>query len=121
MARRATRKRGSGLLAGLVACLLATGAASGCSFAFVTPPPANPQPGQPLDCSTNYVDPIVDTALATLGGMLSLLILEGPCIDVCDEGKKTKGVILSLPLFVLPTISAIYGYSRVGACRDARH
>jgi hypothetical protein len=51
--------------------------------------------------------------------MFSLLILSGPCIDVCDDGK-TKGVILSLPLFVLPTISAIYGYSKVGACRAAR-
>jgi len=119
MLRRTSRRRGNRLLVGLVACLLALGTGGGCSFAFVTPPPANPPPGQPLDCSTNYVDPIVDTALATLGGMFSLLILSGPCIDVCDDGK-TKGVILSLPLFVLPTISAIYGYSKVGACRAAR-
>ncbi|HEY7373390.1 MAG TPA: hypothetical protein VIF57_14615 [Polyangia bacterium] len=120
MARRAARRRGSRLLGGLVSCLLALGAAGGCSFAFVTPPPANPQPGQQLDCSTSYVDPIVDTALAALGGLFSLLILSGPCIDVCDD-SKTKGVILSLPLFILPTISAIYGYSKVGACRAARH
>ena len=120
MARRATGRRGSGLLAGLLACLLALGAGGGCSFAFVTPPPANPPPGQPLDCSTNYVDPIVDTVLGTLGGMLTLLVLAGPCIDECGNAKP-KGVLLALPFFVVPTASAIYGYSKVGACRAARH
>lgn len=105
---------------GLLACALAVGSGGGCSFAFVTPPPHAPQPQQQIDCTTNYVGPIVDTVLATLGGMLSLLVLSGPCIDVCEESAKTKGLLLALPLFVLPTASAVYGYSKVNDCRSAR-
>jgi hypothetical protein len=52
--------------------------------------------------------------------MLSLLVLSGPCIDVCEESAKTKGLLLALPLFVLPTASAVYGYSKVNDCRSAR-
>jgi len=118
MTRRTHGRRRSGLFTGLLAGVLALG--SGCSFLFVTPPPPTPPPPpQRIDCSTNYVDPIVDTVLATLGGMLSLLVISGPCLDVCSD-SKTKGLILSLPLFVLPTASAIYGYSKVGACRASR-
>jgi len=101
-------------------CLLTLGNSGGCSFIFVTPrPPAPPPPPQRVECTTNYVDPVVDTVLAALGGMVSLLVFEGPCLDVCEDGR-TKGIILSLPFFVLPTASAIYGYSKVGACRAAR-
>ena len=120
MARRSSGRPRTGLLAGILGCALALGS-GGCSFLFVTPPPkpAPPTPPQ-ADCSTYYTAPIVDTVLATLGGMISALVISGPCFDVCDEGKTTKGIIVSLPLFVLPTASAIYGYSKVSACRDLR-
>lgn len=119
MARPPSGRRRAGLLVGILGCALALGS-GGCSFLFVAPPPKSPPPPpQRADCSTYYTAPIVDTALATLGGMLSALAISGPCIDVCDD-SKTKGIIISLPLFVLPTASAIYGYSKVSSCRDLR-
>ena len=106
----------TGVLAGVLAGLLATG--GGCSFIFVEPAPKQPIPAQNLDCTTNYVAPIVDSVLAVVGGFFTLAVTS-ICIDTCGEDRNLKRAVLALPFFVLPVGSAVYGYAKVGGCRDA--
>jgi hypothetical protein len=99
--------------------LLALGG-GGCSFAFVRPPPPQHVPAEQLVCTTSYASPIVDSVLATLGGLMTLAIASGPCLDVCESNAGIKAAAFSLPLFFLPAISAAYGTTKVTRCRIAR-
>ena len=116
-AMRRTGRRRTGVIVGILACALALSDA-GCSFIFVEPPPKQPVPAQSLDCTTNSVAPIADSVLAALGGLFTLAVTS-ICIDTCGENQNLKRAALALPFFVLPVGSAIYGYSKVGSCRDA--
>ena len=86
---------------------------------FVRPPPPQHVPAEQLVCTTSYTAPVLDSVVATLGGFLSFLVLAAPCIDTCGDDKNLKGLAIALPLFVLPTLSAIYGTSKVTKCRIA--
>lgn len=114
---RTTARWRADVIAGLLVCLLALGG-GGCSFIFVEPPPKQPVPVQNLDCTTNYVAPIADTVLAAVGGLFTMAITS-LCIDTCPENQNLKRAVIALPLFVLPVGSAIYGYAKVGGCRNA--
>jgi hypothetical protein len=114
--RRTARFR-TGVLAGVLVGLLALGG-SGCSFLFVQPAPPQTVPAQNFDCTTSYADPIVDTVLAVLGGLLTLGVTS-ICLDTCGERQSYARVVLAIPLVALPAGSAIYGYRKVGGCRAA--
>ncbi|HVV52659.1 MAG TPA: hypothetical protein VHO06_23565 [Polyangia bacterium] len=90
-------------------------AASGCSFLFVNGPPPQPsERGQDLDCTSSYGIPAVDTGLAVLGLMfLSLGVL--PSGGLSHNERILVGATTP---FILG-VSAIAGYERVAACRDA--
>jgi hypothetical protein len=114
---RQTARRRTGVMAGVLVCLLALGG-GGCSLLFVQPAPSQPVPVQNLDCTTNYADPIVDTVLAALGGLFTLGITS-ICFDTCGERQNYARLVLAVPFVALPAGSAIYGYRKVGGCRAA--
>jgi len=115
---RTTARRTTGVIAAVLVCLLAVGG-SGCSLVFVRPPPPQHVPAEELVCTTSYTAPVLDSVVATLGGFISFAALAFPCIDVCSDDKNLKVAAIALPLFVLPTLSAIYGTSKVTKCRIA--
>jgi hypothetical protein len=99
--------------------LLALVGGSGCSLVFVRPPPPQHVPAEQFVCTTSYTAPVLDSVVATLGGFVSFLALDPPCIDTCGDDRNLTLVAIALPLFVLPTLSAIYGTSKVTKCRIA--
>ncbi len=117
-ATRTTARRGTGVISAVLVGLLAL-AGNGCSLVFVRPPPPQHVPAEQLVCTTGYTAPVLDSVVATLGGFISLVAFAFPCIDVCSDDKNLKVAAIALPLFVLPTLSAIYGTSKVTKCRIA--
>lgn len=114
-----TPRRGTGAIAATLVCLLALAVGGGCSLVFVRPPPPQHVPAEQLVCTTSYTAPVLDSVVATLGGFVSFLALASPCIDTCSDDRNLKLTAIALPLFVLPTLSAIYGTSKVTKCRIA--
>jgi hypothetical protein len=126
----------SGLRVGAVTCLLAL-AANGCSFLFAEGPPPKHREMLYFDCPTSYGFPVVDTAIAVSGGLLSLAIIALATNPVTLEAINVTGArapgtaqvsaggtiaLVAIPLVLvgLPGTSAVYGYQKVGDCRDAK-
>ncbi len=82
--------------------------ATGCSFAAVR----GPGPDRPLHCTTHYTAPVVDTLVATLPGVLTLLAYEAR-----NDALENAGWFI--PLAFPYGISAAFGYDNVHACREA--
>ncbi len=107
------RCRGRRQLVGLVLLLLCFGVAeSGCSVAFVDGPP--PLPRRPdFDCSSTYGAPALDTGIGLLGLALLAIRRSGATGGLGTSGGLLLGVSSAF------IFSAIYGYERVYACREA--
>jgi hypothetical protein len=97
-------------------CVLAL-CANACSFAYVYGPPSDTQNVKSFDCTDSYALPIVDTVLAAVGGAMSFMIYG---LGRALGGSPTPAFYgVALVTIGLPTASAIYGYHKVGSCRDA--
>jgi hypothetical protein len=117
----------AGRMASVAACLLAM-TANGCSFVFTHDPPPHHAEMRYFDCPSNSTAPTVDTTLTVAGGvvvLLSLLVISaassGFLGGASTDGAYGKLGLLTLPTVVLPLSSAIYGYTKVGNCRDAKN
>jgi hypothetical protein len=108
---------------------LALLALGGCSFAFVSGPPANHRTRPAFDCSTSRAVPVLDTAL-TGYGLASLAIAAavsdhqwasalGSSANPPPISRHT-GMIIYASLAALGAAGMYYGYTRVAACRAAR-
>jgi len=100
----------------IAVCLLAL-CANGCSFAYVYGPPPETKGLKSFECTDSYTLPVVDSVLAVVGGTVSFMIYGlgralggGPTPVFYGFALVTIGV---------PTASAIYGYNKVGGCREA--
>ena len=104
---------------------------TGCSMLTVQGPRRDRWPGAPLQCTTSYVAPMIDTVLTAgviaLGAGVASLIMNRPCGDddavACGFGTALfVGLWLPVPLAgtALATASAGRGYGTVSACRDAK-
>jgi hypothetical protein len=103
---------------------------AGCSWAFLTRAPEPPVAPQPqARCTRGKALPIVDTAIsagtALEGGLLLFLGSTAPatCAGSPACVEPVRGVYYgvgaaSLAVAVLTGISAAYGYSEVGRCRE---
>jgi hypothetical protein len=97
---------------------------SGCSLAFVSPPPSAPAPAMArphVDCTTSYLWPIIDSALTAyqLAGVAYAATL--------DESRfanypisKSQDMALGGVFAAAYAGSAIYGYVSAGRCRRIR-
>lgn len=88
---------------------------AGCSFLFVHGPPANHAELASLECSDSNAWPVVDVIWAGLNGV-------GAASAAGDNTNPNKDQILAVGIswLVVSGISAIYGFSEVSACGDAK-
>jgi hypothetical protein len=103
----------------LCACvfLMLTTLNTGCSMVFVRSPSLD-APGRPT-CTTSEVAPTVDVVLATLALMGTLVALSRTDADYSGKTlSRNEDILVSASLTMLPTVSAIYGYSSVNECRE---
>ena len=94
---------------------------SGCSVAFVTPPPAAPAPGMArphVDCTNGYLWPIIDSALTAyeLAGVAYVSTLDDARFARYPITRKQDMAVGGLFATAFAA-SAIYGYVSVARCR----
>ena len=112
-----SRRRSGSLIGIIVGCVLAV-SSNGCSFTWAEGPPAHPRSGQPLDCTDSYTLPVLDTVFAVVGGTVCLFAYSlGAALG--GSPKPAFYGLLAVTV-VAPAGSAIYGYNKVGDCRDVR-
>lgn len=84
---------------------------SGCSFAFVQGPPAQPAAAAPVTCTRSPVAPIVDTAIAVASAIgLVYFVTEGDRLGSGIEAALAVGF----------GASAITGWRRLARCERAQ-
>jgi hypothetical protein len=96
---------------------------SGCSFIFTEGPPPNHERLPYFDCSSSAAAPVVDTIWAGLNG-LGALVAAGQSDEQWKQNNNAteRSTVIGVGLVWLAVsgASAIYGYQKVGACRDAK-
>ena len=93
----------------------------GCSFIFSEGPPANHHRLPYFDCSTSYAPPVIDTVWAGLQGLNALGAAATSEADWNAEISRGGVIAVGLLWLALSGTSAIYGYNKVGSCRDAKN
>jgi hypothetical protein len=111
------RRRSGPLIVIIAACVLAV-SSNACSFAFVEGPPPQEGRRKTFDCTDSYSWPVVDTVLAVVGGTVCMFIL-GLGKALGGSPKPAFYGLVALTV-VAPAGGAVYGYDKVGDCRDAR-
>lgn len=99
---------------GLAAVLAAS--ISGCSLAFVQPPPVRPT--SQVSCTTGYRAPQIDVSIATVLAVFTVAYLAGEGVEVSDQ-QITFGVT-ALSVAAWFGGSGYYGFTRARRCREAR-
>jgi hypothetical protein len=103
-----------------VMSLLIVSLPSGCSFLFVKGPPANHAQMNSFDCSDGNGWPVFDLIWAGLNGLGAASAAgddENPDPQATDPGTV---VAVGLGWLVLSGASAIYGFTKVSKCKDAK-
>jgi hypothetical protein len=118
-----------GLSAVATTCLLAV-ATNGCSFLFSEGPPPDHRELRYFDCDSTYFLPATDAFLGAWGvGVLVASAFNpyapapvGP--DGAPAGPSSGTPVSALLLLgaatLVPLTSAVYGYKKMGSCRDAK-
>jgi hypothetical protein len=88
---------------------------SGCSALFVSGPPANHAQMATFECSESNAWPVIDAIWAGLNGI-------GAASAAGDDTNPNQAQIVAVGLSWLAVsgISAIYGFSKVSQCHDAK-
>ena len=95
---------------------------SGCSFIFSEGPPPNHQQLPYFDCSTSYAPPVLDTIWGGLNGIGALTALGTSEAEWQSNNTSDRSTVIAVGLIWLAVsgASAVYGYQKVGACRNAK-
>ena len=94
--------------------LILTG--GGCSFAFVDGPPAKHAHLPYFECSSSNAWPVIDTVIAASLGA-------GAAAAIADGGSSSNGTtdaVIAGAEAALFAVSALAGYQKVAACREAK-
>lgn len=88
---------------------------SGCSYLFVNGPPANHAERATFECSESNAWPVIDAIWAGLNGI-------GAASAAGDNTNPNQGQIVAVGLTWLAVsgTSAIYGFTKVSKCNDAK-
>ncbi|HSR95688.1 MAG TPA: hypothetical protein VLM79_01405 [Kofleriaceae bacterium] len=99
---------------------------SGCSFVFVSGPPANHEQLPYVSCTESRVAPVLDTIFTVLQS-LNVIYAASVSDDRWAEnydGDPPIARSTAIPLYAVGALlgagAAYYGYSRTAACRDAK-
>ena len=99
----------------LTLCAALLTVSAGCSFAFVDGPPTNHRKLPFFSCTTSNTLPIVDLVI---GGALAASSVG--VIDGSGSGSNTTATVaVAVGEAALFAASAIYGFNKTSACRDA--
>jgi hypothetical protein len=119
----------------LLLCATTVASGTGCSLALVNgPPPAPPPNTVELDCTQQYVLPVVDGVVSANAAGVALIGLAGWALadsfessdpyyedDHRDEATAYRNVFLVAgALTVLTAISSVSGFHKVSACKAAQ-
>ncbi len=99
---------------GLALALVALASTASCSWISTRPLRDDRPPNDAPVCSTSLAPPVVDTALFALNA--GTTIYTGVQDDVSYKGLRVSVGAAAATVWLL---SAIYGYSKTSACRDA--
>ncbi len=110
------------------ASLLASTLGSGCSWIFMTRPPASvPEPSVPIECTTSRAAPVLDTVCAGYFVVNGIVWAAAKSCSSASPGEKcysssdkSTGIAVSAGLATLCGISAVSGYGYAGRCREVR-
>lgn len=102
-------------------------AMAGCSFVFVSGPPANHRELPTVDCSTSRVVPILDTVWTAL---MTLNLIGAASTDDAQWDKnfepndppfsRKAGMVTYAVAAAAGGAGMVYGYLKTGACRRAK-
>lgn len=99
----------------ILALSLTLGSGTGCSFAFTDAPPARHAELPYFDCTSSRFMPNADLAVAALYAVMAVTTLSKP-----SERRDTDLVGGSLLMTGVFGTSAVHGYRRTAACREAK-
>jgi hypothetical protein len=85
---------------------------AGCSFVMTGPPAAPPAPP---DCNRSRFPPIADIGIAFFGLVGTEISAGGGSLG----SRSDNGLAFFIPVLAAATVSSIYGFVRMGQCRDA--
>ena len=94
--------------------LLAFSSTLGCSWIFTQPLRDDRSPSDYPVCSTSPVPPVIDTALFALNAGTTIYTAVQDNVS-----QKALGVSVGATAAAVWLLSAIYGYGKTSACRDA--
>jgi hypothetical protein len=103
------------------AAVLALLAVSGCSTYLVHGPPMTLPDSGPIECTNNYVLPVMDAVVGIGVGVASWYVVARPGPEEPGTGfaDVVVGGIGGIAIPVAALVSAARGFSRVSRCRDA--
>jgi hypothetical protein len=106
-------------LSPLFCLLVAASGGGGCSFLFVSAPPANNEKLNYFDCTSSNALPVVDTVIGGVYGIATVAELSNRSSS--QSTSDTVGSV-AVPLLVagLFAASAINGLGKTDECRNAR-
>src|SRR5579863_5281421 len=87
----------------------------GCSWLFVQPLPSRYQSGDPANCTSNVVAPVIDTIFTVLATVDLIEIATNE--TVANPDTRLLGATLGI---IIWGASAIYGYKHASECSDAQ-
>ncbi|MGE0399012.1 MAG: hypothetical protein AB7T06_20045 [Kofleriaceae bacterium] len=99
---------------------------SGCSFALVSGPPPNHQQLPAFECTTSKVGPVLDTIWTGLQTLNLVLALSQDDTEWDETFSGNPPFARSTGIGVYSVFAALgaagmwFGYTRTGACRDAK-
>jgi hypothetical protein len=93
---------------------------SGCSFLFVKGPPEQHAQMSSFDCSESNAWPVIDTIWAGLNGLGAISASNDSTTPSPGQPSHSQVVAVGVSWLVVSGISAIYGFSKVSTCNDAR-
>jgi hypothetical protein len=98
---------------------------SGCSFAFVRPPPApekrSAPPGVQVECTTSRAAPIVDAVITAFQALRTAVAVSSTEADYVDAPiDREVDIAAGVTLTTLFGVSAIYGFYATSQCDTAK-
>lgn len=104
----------------LALCVVALGlAGTGCSFLFVSGPPAAHKKMPYFDCTSSNVAPTIDAVLGAIYGIDGAVMIASGAASGSSTGSTPTGAI-ALGAGALFLASAVSGYGNTSDCREAK-
>lgn len=106
------------VVGGLAGVMLA--GTPGCSFIFTQGPRRDYREHAYVDCSTTMAPPVIDTIFGGLLGIGAAVVATSPPGRNQSDGNHRLVSAIAIAEAAVAAGSAVYGYQRTAACRNAK-